>query len=604
MGFVVACESCGKQLTIPPGLYEKRVRGRVVTIACKACSAPIRIDASVPPPPVEQRAEFAQEDGAGPAIPAPPRLPSADYGVLSQARDSLSSSLPPAQIPTEVDAGWEDDGGGYQAVAVAPAVIKRSVPPPLPPLTKPPSSPPPAGDAPSSSARRLAEPRESQRAAGLTGLSGLAMPSVRPAPSAKTSRPPDSDNPISLRPPIARVGRYALFDNFASGGMATVHLGRLDGAGGFSRVVAIKRLLPHLVQNAEFTDMLLKEARLAARVRHPNVVPTLDVVASRGEVLLVMEYVHGEALGSLCRAQAKRKEQIPIEIALSVIVGTLRGLHAVHESTDERGRSLGLVHRDVSPPNILVGVDGMARVLDFGIVKALEQIEETIPNRLKGKTGYMAPEQIRGERVTRTTDMFAAGIVLWELLTLRRFVASSSTDKERLDVILAGNYTPPSVHRPELPAGLDTAVMRALSYKVEDRYATAAEFADALEAASGVASGGAVAEWVRGLSEETLAARAHLLSQVENWTDGAPDIELSSSPFAVERDALTQTGETPPYRTAPPELRSSPPPRMDAVATQRLAPLDPARLSSLATKLTVLVALLGILLVLVYWLKG
>lgn len=349
------------------------------------------------------------------------------------------------------------------------------------------------------------------------------------------------DGPIPAREPTAKIGRYALFDKFASGGMATVHLGRLDGAGGFSRVVAIKRLLPHLVQDSDFAEMLLKEARLAARVRHPNVVPTLDVVASKGEVLLVLEYVHGESLSALCRAQAKRNDLIPLNIVVSVMLEALEGLHAVHEATDERGRSLGMVHRDVSPPNVVVGVDGMARVLDFGIVKALEQLEETVPNRLKGKTGYMSPEQIRAERLTRASDIFAAGIVLWELLTLRRF-ASGSGDKERIDKIMAGNFPRPSEFRPELGEIIDDIVMRALAFDPNERYATARDFAQALGAAAEPASAGVVADWVRSLAERTLAERARLLAQVENWEDNAPDIELNSTPFAVERDVLALAG--------------------------------------------------------------
>ena len=242
--------------------------------------------------------------------------------------------------------------------------------------------------------------------------------------AAATPGEPGELEPLSVRTPLTKIGRYALFDQFATGGMATVHLGRLDGAGGFSRVVAIKRLLPHLVRNEDFTQMLLKEARLAARVRHPNVVPTLDVVASKGDVLLVLEYVHGEALSTLCRVQVKqKKDHIPVDIAVAIMRDVLGGLDAVHEATDERGRSLGLVHRDISPPNVLVGVDGLSRVLDFGIAKALEHIEESDPNRVKGKTGYLSPEQIRGERLTQRSDVFSAGIILWEMLATRRLFA-------------------------------------------------------------------------------------------------------------------------------------------------------------------------------------
>ncbi|MGC4093466.1 MAG: serine/threonine-protein kinase [Polyangiaceae bacterium] len=390
------------------------------------------------------------------------------------------------------------------------------------------------------------------------------------------------DGPISPREPIAKIGRYALFDKFASGGMATVHLGRLDGAGGFSRVVAIKRLLPHLVKDHEFAEMLLNEARLAARVRHPNVVPTLDVVASKGEVLLVLEYVHGESLSALCRSQAKRNELIPLAIAANVMLSMLEGLHAVHEATDERGRSLGMVHRDVSPPNVIVGVDGVARVLDFGIVKALEQLEETVPNRLKGKTGYMSPEQIRAERVTRASDIFAAGIVLWELLTLRRFAAGSG-DKERIDKIMAGNYPRPSEFRPELGDVIDEIVMRALAFDPNERYATAREFAASLAAAAEGASAGIVADWVKSLAAEALLDRARLLAQVENWSDKAADIELNSTPFAVERDSLALAGAAAVSATSvPPRERSPKAPKASViVASDPTLKRAPVKLSEL-----------------------
>jgi serine/threonine-protein kinase len=341
--------------------------------------------------------------------------------------------------------------------------------------------------------------------------------------------------PASGRQPIAQIGRYALFEQFATGGMATVHFGRLDGAGGFSRVVAIKRLLPHLVKNEDFTQMLLQEARLAARVRHPNVVPTLDVVASKGDVLLVLEYVHGESLSALCRTQAKdKKEHIPLDIAVAVMHGVLQGLQAVHEATDEHGRPLALVHRDISPPNVIVGADGLTRVLDFGIAKALESIEESMPSRVKGKSGYMSPEQIRGERLTQRSDVFSAGIVLWELLATRRLFMGE-TEMERMQKILDGNYRGPASYRPDLPPALDAVVLRALERDPEKRYASSHDFAVAIEqAAPGAASARKVADWVNELAPEALAQRARMIAQVDTWIDGAGDLPLNSAPFAAE----------------------------------------------------------------------
>jgi len=340
------------------------------------------------------------------------------------------------------------------------------------------------------------------------------------------------DGPISERGPSARIGRYALFDQFATGGMATVHFGRLDGAGGFSRVVAIKRLLPHLVANREFTDMLLNEARLAARVRHPNVVATLDVVASKGDVLLVLDYVEGEALSTLCRAQAKEKrEMVPLPIAMGIMQDMLHGLIAIHEATDEKGRPLDLVHRDISPPNVLVGVDGVARVLDFGIAKALQHLDESIAGRPMGKMGYMSPEQIHGERLTQRSDVFSAGIVLWELLCTRRMFGAEKPE-ERIESILHGEYPRPRSLRDDVPQELDDAVMKALERSPDARFATIREFSAALESAPR-ASPREIGQWVAELAQGALAERTRMVAVLENWSEG-PQIPLSSSPFASE----------------------------------------------------------------------
>ena len=411
-------------------------------------------------------------------------------------------------------------------------------------------------------------------------------------------------SPLSTRAPLTKIGRYALFEQFAVGGMATVHFGRLDGAGGFSRVVAIKRLLPQLVRNEDFTQMLIKEARLAARVRHPNVVPTLDVVASKGDVLLVLEYVHGEALSTLCRTQAKRKkEHIPIDIALAVVRDVLQGLAAIHEATDERGRSLGLIHRDISPPNVLVGADGLSRVLDFGIAKALEHIEESDPNRIKGKTGYLSPEQIRGERLTQRSDVFSAGIILWEMLATRRLF-SADMEIDRLATILKGNYPRPSASRPDVPPALDDAVMRALALDADARFASPRELLAALDETARPAPPQRVAEWVTELASEALAVRSRRLAQVETWIDSAGEIPLSSGPFAAEV-AITRTPPppTPSEATPPIELRrrsgapSSPPkaendpeapaspePRGSRVAALAISLLAAAVIAYLATR--------------------
>src|SRR5580698_1424454 len=180
------------------------------------------------------------------------------------------------------------------------------------------------------------------------------------------------------------VGRYAIYGKIASGGMASVHFGRLIGGAGFSRTVAIKRLHPHLAEDPEVLSTIIDEARLAARIHHPHVVATLDVVSTGTDLLLVMEDIRGEALSRLMKLEAARGRRIPLPITAAIVVGSLHGLHAAHEATSDHGVPLGIVHRDVSPQNILVGVDGLARVIDFGVAKAAGRLQTTREGELKG----------------------------------------------------------------------------------------------------------------------------------------------------------------------------------------------------------------------------
>src|SRR5690349_856016 len=283
--------------------------------------------------------------------------------------------------------------------------------------------------------------------------------------------------------------------------MATVHLARLAGPVGFSRVVAVKRLHPHLLDDQEFKAMFLDEARLAARIRHPNVVPTLDVLVNDTELMLVMEYVHGESLLALSRAARQQKTPIPLSISVAIMVSVLHGLHAAHEARDEKGQPLGIVHRDISPHNILAGADGMVRVLDFGVAKALQgrtaAKPDTVlpPGTVKGKFSYMAPETLRGEPATRQADIFSAAIVFWELLTGHKLFGAP-TEQERILKVLKGDIPPPSALVPGLPIVVDQIVMRGLSPHPLDRYETADEMAAELENMLSPASQRSVGEWV------------------------------------------------------------------------------------------------------------
>ncbi|MDB4942608.1 MAG: hypothetical protein JWP97_2142 [Labilithrix sp.] len=309
------------------------------------------------------------------------------------------------------------------------------------------------------------------------------------------------------------IGRYALFDELAAGGMATVHLGRLLGPVGFGRTVAIKRLHAHLLRDEELITMFTDEARIVARIAHPNVVPMVDVVQNDEGLFLVMEYVHGESLARLMRNARRLGEPIPARIIAAVICAVLHGLHAAHETKGASGELLHVVHRDVSPQNVIVGADGVARVLDFGVAKAAGRVQVTREGQIKGKLTYMAPEQIRGN-ADRRSDVFAASVVLWEMLAGRRF-HDGATDVDIVMRVVSGEFPPPSAFDPSVTPALDAIVMRGLSADLGRRYATAREMAFELERAAGVAPPSEVGEWVEHLASEVLALRASLVSEME-----------------------------------------------------------------------------------------
>ncbi len=355
------------------------------------------------------------------------------------------------------------------------------------------------------------------------------------------------------------VGRYMLFDEIASGGMATVRFGRLLGEVGFSRTVAIKCLHPQFAKDQEFAKMFLDEARLAARVRHPNVVPILDVVARDGELFLVMEYVQGETLSRLVRAIRLRKTRAPLRIITSIIAGVLDGLHAAHEATSERGDPLGIVHRDVSPQNVIVGLDGVARVLDFGVAKATGRLQTTRNGQLKGKLAYMAPEQLQAEQVDRRTDIYAVSVVLWEALTGRRLFKADD-EIGIFGLILKGNATPPSEIIPSIPKGFDEIVLRGLHLDPEQRFPTAREMATAIEKVVGVARPREVGAWVEELASETLRKRADKIAELESVST------IRVAETGVEPASLTNID------SMLPDAPSSPPPPPSTPRTPNLSP--------------------------------
>lgn len=312
---------------------------------------------------------------------------------------------------------------------------------------------------------------------------------------------------------VIRVGRYEFAECIAKGGMATVHFARLHGDFDFSRIVAVKRLLPHFARDEQFKAMFVEEARLAARIRHPNVVPTLDVVADGNEVILVMDYVHGDSLSSLCKElRAHSGKNAPVAVTTAILSDVLRGLAFAHATTDKLGKPLSIVHCDVSPQNILVGVDGVARLLDFGIAKATNSLTQADDGMVRGKPGYMAPEQLDGSAATPQSDIFAVGVVLWEMLTARRLFGGG------FQASLARRSDPlpkPSDINPNVNPELDSVVLRALERDSRKRFRDATEMMAALELACTPARPTQVAEWVESLAAHTLMIRRQLLAKLE-----------------------------------------------------------------------------------------
>jgi serine/threonine protein kinase len=341
--------------------------------------------------------------------------------------------------------------------------------------------------------------------------------------------------PMMEDAPTARLlGRYALYGEFAAGGMAKVHFGHVRGKATAPRTVAIKCLRPEFGSDPGFTAVFVDEALRAARVQHPNVVRTLDVITDRAEeggekeIFLVMEYVEGESLAGLLRALRARKGHVPAPIASAILVGVLHGLDAAHEATSEDGAPLGIVHRDLSPQNVMVGTDGLAHVLDFGIGSATGETHTTRAWRVEAKLGYMSPEGLSTGTFTARSDVYSAAVMLWELLTLRRLFEADSQGELMVQVARA-NVVAPSTYAPGLSPELDRVVLRGLARDPLLRWTNAGELASALEWAGPVAQPEEVAAWVRSLAGDTLTLRARLVAEMEAKSASARTSEASES---------------------------------------------------------------------------
>ena len=334
--------------------------------------------------------------------------------------------------------------------------------------------------------------------------------------------------------------------------MGQVWLGRLQGARGFAKLVAIKTILGGVNETGRFEAMLLEEARIAALIHHANVVQTIELGEDDGTLYLVMEWVDGEPLSAVL-GLAQERGGLPLGVAANLIAQTLRGLHAAHELCDDSGALLGVVHRDVSPHNVLVTYSGVAKLLDFGIAKAMKRSNaETVTGEVKGKYAYMAPEQVLGTTMDRRTDLFAAGIMLYTI-TAGRHPFKHHNDAGVLHAITSEKPAdPPSRFVPDYPPALEAVVMKAIDKNIEQRFATAEEMRLALEQAvpAAVAANDArVRSYIGELLQDRAAARREAIRRTllradsQTPTAGTP-VFVQSGQSASSLRAVTRERRT------------------------------------------------------------
>jgi serine/threonine-protein kinase len=279
---------------------------------------------------------------------------------------------------------------------------------------------------------------------------------------------------------VETFGRYELLRKLAAGGMGQVYLARQKGPVGFQKLLVVKRLLPHLSEDDEFIQMFLDEARIAALLNHPNIAQIYDLGEVDGTYYIAMEYVHGEAISDVLKRALQRRGAMPIAFKCRVIADAAAGLDAAHHARSPSGRKLALIHRDVSPQNVLVGFNGSVKIIDFGVAKAANKFSQTNVGQIKGKHAYMSPEQARGEPLDNRSDVFGLGTVFYEILTNTRLFKRES-EMATLKAVVGAKVTPPSEVAPGIPKALDAVVLKALARNREERFATAGDMQLAIE---------------------------------------------------------------------------------------------------------------------------
>jgi eukaryotic-like serine/threonine-protein kinase len=366
---------------------------------------------------------------------------------------------------------------------------------------------------------------------------------------------------VPYTPTPARLGPYELLQKLATGGMAEIYVARREGPHGFSKRIALKRILPQLAADPEFVAMFIDEARLCAQLTHPNLVQVFDFGEEAGELYMAMELVEGTTAAKVARAAAARGEPVPTEVALQIALSVGRGLAHAHEASDDAGRPLGLVHRDVSPGNILISGSGAVKLGDFGIARAAEFERRTDQGQLKGKLGYMSPEQVTGRELDAKSDQFTAAIVLAELLTARPLF-SGPREMDVLVKIRDADIAVLERYGRHVPADLMVVLRRALARRREDRFATTGAYVDALDEVARRRRLGAtpatLVEWLHrvGLVKPTGKSGEHVISAA---APGAPAPRSEGPKGQGETSpAVKPSGAQPIFRAATPALPGTP----------------------------------------------
>jgi len=341
---------------------------------------------------------------------------------------------------------------------------------------------------------------------------------------------PPSSRPPRARSLPARVGRYEIIELLGVGGMAEVFKATSSGPGGFERTVVIKRIHPISNEDPQFVKMFIAEAKILGMLHHPNVVQAYDFGEADGSLFLVLEYVDGPSLSRAMHVLRATKRPFPVAIAAHFAHEVCRALDYVHTLADSDGEPLRVVHRDVTPSNIVLTSSGGLKLLDFGVARYLDAANRSEHQTIKGKAAYLAPEALRGEEIDGRVDLFALGVVLHEMLTLSELFASDD-NLTTLHKVLEMEILPPSRTRPEVPGALDAIVMKALERDPARRYATAADMARDLGAF--VVGSGMRAEQASALVADLLAERVRVrprLSAMDMVRSTAADAEAGASP--------------------------------------------------------------------------